>query len=165
MDFEFYLDKFKKSAKGLDKNQLDKKQLEVSVGIVLDSVFLKLYKREWTNDLNNPLNAEARIFFSIWVNEKTIGENKIFYNIHALKLRKLKGYSIISREFADSYRKEFKRHKTNWDNVNVNLGPLTLIEGWKEFNNENIENIIVNLADNFSEIDYLVDNTLKAFKK
>lgn len=164
MDFEFYLDIFKKSATRLDKTQLDKKQLEVSVGVVLDSVFLKLYKREWTNDLNNPLNAKARIFFSIWVNDKTIKENKVFYNIHALKLRKLKGYSILSREFADSYRKQFKKHKANWENVNVNLGPLTLMEGWKEFSDENLESIIVKLAGNFTEIDYLVDNTLKAFE-
>jgi len=164
MDFEFYLDKFNRSTKRLDRNQLDKKKLEVDVGIVLDSVFLKLYKREWTNDLNNPLNAEARIFFSIWVNDRTIRENKVFYNIHALKLRKLRGYSVLSKEFADSYRKQFKKHKTNWENVNVNFGPLTLMEGWREFTTENLESIIVKLADNFTEIDYLVDKTLKAFE-
>jgi len=164
MDFKFYLEKFEKSAKRLDKKQLAKKQLEVSVGVILDSVFIKLYKREWTNDLNNPLNAEARIFFSVWVNNKTIRENKMFYNIHALKLRKLKGYSILSREFADSYRKHFRKIRTNWENVNLNLGPLTLMEGWKTFSAENLESIIVNLANNFLEIDHLVDETLKEFE-
>jgi hypothetical protein len=164
MDFEFYCHKFRKAAERLDKIQLNKKQLEASVGIVLDSVFLKLYKREWTSDLNNPLNAEARIFFSVWVNDKTIQENKIYYNIHALKLRKLKGHSVLSREFADRYRKHFKKYKTNWENVNINLGPLTLMEGWKELSAENLERIIVKLADDFSEIDHLIDETLKAFK-
>jgi len=133
MDFEFYLDKFRRSAKDLDKSQLDKKRLEVSVGTVLDSVFLKLYKREWTNDLNSPMTAEARIFFSIWINDKTIRANKISYNIHAFKLRNLKGYSIVSKEFADSFRKQFKTVQDNWENVSIDFGPLTLMEGWTEF--------------------------------
>jgi len=133
MDFEFYLDKFRGSTKDLDKSQLDKKRLEVSVGTILDSVFLKLYKREWSSDLNSPLTAEARIFFSIWINDKTIRANKISYNIHAFKLRNLKGYSIASKEFADSFRKQFKTVQDNWENVSIDFGPLTLMEGWTEF--------------------------------
>jgi hypothetical protein len=164
MNFEYYLDKFKRSAAGLDKIRLDKIGLEISVGIVLDSVYLKLYKRNWTNDLSDPLNAEARIFFSIWVNEKTLQENKIFYNIHALKLRKLKGYSILSREFADSFRKQFKRYQSNWKNVSVEFGPLTLMEGWVKLEEENLENTIANLAIKFIEIESLIDNALRPFK-
>ncbi|MBK7651633.1 MAG: hypothetical protein IPJ20_14115 [Flammeovirgaceae bacterium] len=80
--------------------------MEVSVGIILDSVYLKIYKKEWTSDFSNPLNAEARIFFSIWLNDKKIQDNKIFYNIHALKLRKLKGYLILSKEFGEQFQKE-----------------------------------------------------------
>lgn len=44
---------------------INSKALEVNTGIVPDSVYLKLYKRKWTNDLNAPLAAEARIFFSV----------------------------------------------------------------------------------------------------
>ncbi len=164
MDFDFYLDKFENSSKRLDKNQLSKRQLEVSVGIVLDSVFLKLYKPAWTNDLNNPLNAEARIFFSIWVNDKTIKGNKVFYNIHALKLRKLKGYAILSRAFADSFRKQFITHQNEWENVSVKFGPLTLMEGWIEFEEDNLVKTVSTLATNFFEIDALIDNSLKPFK-
>lgn len=164
MDFENYLDKFKKSADRIDKNSLVQKELEISVGIVLDSVFLKLYKREWTNDLNNPLNAETRIFFSIWVNEKTILEKKVFYNIHAFKLRKLKGYSILSREFAESFRKQFLKYQSNWENISVEFGPLTLMQGWIELKEENFENDISNLTSNFIKIEYLIDNTLQTFQ-
>lgn len=164
MDFENYLDKFKKSADRIDKNSLVQKELEISVGIVLDSVFLKLYKREWTNDLNNPLNAETRIFFSIWVNKKTLQENKVFYNIHALKLRKLKGYSISSTEFAESFRQKFKKYQENWDNVSVKFGPLTLMEGWTEFKEENLETIVLQFAENFIEIENLIDQTLKEYE-
>ncbi len=164
MDFENYLEKFKKSANRLNKNILDQKELEISVGIVLDSVYLKLYKREWTNDLNNPLSAETRIFFSVWVNEKTLQENKVFYNIHALKLRKLKGYSILSTKFADSFRKKFKKYQDNWDNVSVKFGPLTLMEGWTEFEEENLEKIVLRFADNFIKIENLIDQTLKEYE-
>lgn len=165
MDFEHYLDKFKKSAESLDKELLNKKELEISVGIVMDSVYLKLYKREWTNDLNNPLNAEARIFFSIWVNEKTIQEKKVFYNIHALKLRKLEGYSILSRDFADRFREKFKEYQDNWVNVSVKFGPLTLMEGWTEFEEENLEKNIVQFAEKFIDIENLIDQTLKEYEK
>ncbi|MGH2666646.1 hypothetical protein [Flavobacterium sp.] len=164
MDFENYLDKFKKSADRLDKSRLDKKELEISVGIVLDSVYLKLYKREWTNDLNNPLSSETRIFFSVWVNEKTLEENKVFYNIHALKLRKLKGYSILSTKFAESFRKKFKKYQENWDNVSVKFGPLTLMEGWAYFEEENIEKIVLRFAENFVEIENLIGQTLKEYE-
>ncbi|MEO8515241.1 MAG: hypothetical protein ABI426_00780 [Flavobacterium sp.] len=165
MNFELYLNTFEKSAKKLDKTALNSKQLEVSTGIVLDSVFLKLYKQEWTNDSNDPLNAEARIFFSVWINDKTIKENKLFYNIHAFKLRKLKGYNISSREFADSFRNEFKKHQDNWENASVKFGPLTLMEGWVTFDEENLENDITKLANNFIAIESLIDNTLRSFKK
>jgi hypothetical protein len=99
------------------------------------------------------------------VNDKTIKQNKVFYNIHALKLRELKGYSIPSTEFAINFRKDFKSFEHHWENVSVSFGPLTLMEGWKSFDMENLENIINTLANNFLEIEYLIDNTLKPFKK
>ena len=164
MDNEYFLDKFKRVADSIDKSILDQNGLEISIGIVLNSVYSKLYKPEWTNDINNPLDAEARIFFSIWVNEKTILEKKVFYNIHAFKLRKLKGYSILSREFAESFRKQFLKYQSNWENISVEFGPLTLMQGWIELKEENFENDISNLTSNFIKIEYLIDNTLQTFQ-
>lgn len=164
MDFEHYLEKFKKSADSIDKSRLDKAKLEISVGIVLDSVYLKLYKTEWTNDLSNPLSAESRIFFSVWLSEKTLREHKVFYNIHALKLRKLKGFSILSIKFADSFRKKFKKYEGNWSNISVKFGPLTLMEGWIEFKEENLEKDVLRFAENFIEIENLIDQTLKEYE-
>jgi hypothetical protein len=164
MDFEYYLEKFRKSADQLDKKILDAKQLEVNVGITLNSAVLKLYKRKWTNDKTDPINSKTRIFFAIWVNEETIKRNKIFYNIHALKLRQLKGYSITSREFANSFRRDFKKYETDWENVNLKFGPLTLMEGWEYFENESLEKIILKLANNFLQIEHLIENTLKEFE-
>ena len=164
MNYEYYLEKFRKSAERIDKKMLNEKHLEIYVGVTLDSVVLKLYKTEWTNDKTDPINAKTRIFFAIWVNDETIKRNKVFYNIHALKLRELKGYSITSRAFAESFREDFMKFERNWENVSVEFGPLTLMEGWEHFENENLENIIVKLANNFSSIEYLIDNTLEKFE-
>ena len=164
MNYEYYLEKFRKSAERIDKKMLNEKHLEIYVGVTLDSVVLKLYKTEWTNDKTDPINAKTRIFFAIWLNDETIKRNKVFYNIHALKLRELKGYSITSRAFANSFREDFMKFERNWENVSVEFGPLTLMEGWEHFENENLEKIILKLANNFSSIEYLIDNTLEKFE-
>jgi hypothetical protein len=165
LDTSFYLNKFQATAEQLDKKLLNKKQIEVAVGEVLDSVFLKLYKKSWATPLQNPLTAESRIFFSIWINDSAIAEQKILYNIHAFKLRHLKGYHIQSRKFADSFRASFKNFEHKWQNVSVNFGPITLMEGWLKIDLENFQDEILELANCFLEIEHIVDNTLIKFRK
>lgn len=164
MDYEYFLEKFRKSAAGIDESLLNKRQLKVYVGLTLNSVVLKLYKTEWTNDPADPINSKTRIFFAIWVNDETIKKNQIFYNIHALKLRELKGYSITSRDFANHFRNKFKPFEEAWKNVSAAFGPLTLMEGWEKFEDENLEKTILRLANNFLEIDHLIDDTLRKFR-
>lgn len=164
MDYKHYLSTFQKASALLDKKVLREKQLEVAVGEVLNSVFLKLYKKSWTNPSKDPLTSESRIFFSIWTNNSAIEEQKIYYNIHALKLRHLKGYKIQSRQFADIFRDSFKSVDKKWENVSVKFGPLTLMEGWLKVDPDNFQKEIVELANNFIEIEHLVDDTLAYFK-
>ena len=164
MDNEYYLERFQKAASQLDKKQLHKKQTEVAVGIVLNSVFLKMYKKPWATLFQDPLTADSRIFFSVWINDSTIKEQKLFYNIHALKLRQLKGYSIQSREFAKIFTRNFKAFSYKWQNVSLDFGPLTLMEGWIKIDLENFQHDIFELANNFLEITHLVDNTLTNFE-
>jgi len=164
MDFTLYVDRFQKVADQLDKKVLDKKQIEVAIGIYMDSVFLKLFKKGWANKSQDPLIAESRIFFSVWVNDPIINEQKIFYNIHALKLRQLNGYSITSRAFADNFRKRFKPMEHQWPNVSMKFGPQTLMEGWVKADTGNYQEKISKLADQFLEIDYLIDDNLALFK-
>ena len=166
MDTSFYLDKFQKAASQLDKKLLIKKKVEATVVMFgEDCVVLKLYKTDWANLLQDPLASTSRIFFSVWVSGSTIHEQKIFYNIHALKLRKLKGYSIQSRKFAGIFRESFKNFEHKWENISVNFGPLTLMEGWVKMNLESLQDEILKLANNFLEIEHLVDKTLAHFKK
>jgi hypothetical protein len=164
MDFKNYLHAFQKTADQLDKIRLKEKRIEVAVGIVLNSVFLKLYKKSWANEVQDPLTSEARIFFSVWVNDSTIKDKKLFYNIHALKLRKLKGYRIESGKFATTFRTQFRNFEHQWENVSVDFGPLTLMEGWLKVDLESFQNQVSGLANNFLEIEHLVDETLAVFR-
>jgi hypothetical protein len=165
MDTAFYIEKFQKAADRLNKQLFSENEIELAVGVVLDSVFLKLYKKSWASPLQDPLTAESRIFFSIWINDTAIEEQKILYNIHALKLRHLKGYSLESRKFADAFRSDFKVFEPQWPNVSVKFGPLTLMEGWVKVDLIDFQDEILALANNFLAIAHLVDDTLVEFKK
>jgi len=164
MNTNFYLENFQKIVDQLDSKLLNAKSIEVSVGIYLDSVFIKLYKKSWASNSQEPLTAESRIFFSVWVNDSTLQKQKIMYNIHALKLRKLSSYKIQSRKFAEVFRESFKNHENKWQNVSTNHGPLTLMEGWIQLDLENLQEEVLKLANNFLEIEHLVDDTLDKFK-
>jgi hypothetical protein len=159
------MDKFQQAADKLDKRVLSQKQVESAVVMYgEDSIVLKLYKRCWANQFQDPLTAASRIFFSVWVSGSSIKEQKLLYNIHALKPRKLKGYAIQSRKFAEIFRYRFKPYEHTWKNVSVDFGPLTLMEGWLTIDVEDFQDDILKLANNFLEIAHLVDDTLACFK-
>jgi hypothetical protein len=164
MDTNFYLKIFQNTADKIDKSIMASKQLEAATGLYGDSVFLKLYKRSWAGPSPDPLTAPSRIFFSIWINDASISEQKILYNIHAFKLRHLKGYSIASRKFADSFRTSFSEFEQQWPNVSLNYGPLTLMQGWIKHDPEKMQDEILGLYKNFLELEPLIDQTLAKFK-
>ncbi|ALL06113.1 hypothetical protein AQ505_11790 [Pedobacter sp. PACM 27299] len=153
------------AADQIDQQLLRERGLETAVVTFgEDCVVLKLYKRSWANQFQDPLTAESRIFFSVWISDSAIKEQKLLYNIHALKLRKLKGYSIESRKFAAIFRSDFKDFEHQWENVRVDYGPLTLMEGWLKIDQENLQDQILKLANHFFEIAHLIDGTLAHFK-
>lgn len=164
MDFPLYQKKFQSAADQLDKKNLNRKRIDVWVGVELDSVCLKLYKTAWTNNFQNPMASESRIFFSIWVNELSIKEQKLFYNIQAFKLRELNGYSIVGKNFAEEFRKRFSS-EAHWPNVNTAFGPQTLMEGWQKVDMENLNQQVADLANHFLDIENVIDEVLETFKK
>jgi hypothetical protein len=164
MDYNFYKRKFEEAIEDIFFKQFDDFGLKLSVEEVLESVALKIYKPEWSNDFQSPLHSTSRIFFSVWVNDKTIKEGKLYYNIHALKLRELKGYKISSRDFAEKFRDKFTEYQKEWKNVEVNFGPLTLMEGWIELKNNTIKNDLIDLSQKFLKICPLVDKTIEHYK-
>ncbi|MEZ5014952.1 MAG: hypothetical protein R2794_11735 [Chitinophagales bacterium] len=163
MEYTHYLELFNNAAASIDKQLLQRKNLLMHVGVTLQSVVFKLYKAEWTSDSKDPLNAPSRIFFAIWVNEETLRQDKIYYNIHAFKLRELKGYSIKSRDFAEKFRQAFKAFEHQWEHVSVQFGPLTLMEGWKFLDKDDLGSVIEKWAYQFLQIEYIIDELLDKY--
>lgn len=160
-----YLPDFEKAAYQLDPAILAGKNLRVEVGVWMDSAVLRLCKNTWANKPHEKPQTDAAIFFSIWANEQTVKQGRLYYNIHALKLRLLKGYKLTSKPFAAAFRAEFKRFEHDWPNVSVDFGPLTLMEGWVTFNEATLQEDICRLTVKFCEIDSLIDGLLAEFKK
>lgn len=165
METTYYLAKFKNSADHFNKQLFNQKNLEYKVGVWLASVALKIQKKVWINTSPTARPFEESIFFSVWLNDESIQKGKLRYNIHALKLRQLAGYSIKSRDFADAFRLRFKKFEKKWPNVSVNFGPLTLMEGWVTIDEDNLESLISDLAYRFLEIESIIDDLLAQRKK
>jgi hypothetical protein len=70
----------------------------------------------------------------------------------------------LSRKFATTFRDSFKEFEHKWKNVSVKFGPQTLMEGWLKIDLGNFQDDILELANNFLEIEYLVDDALAKFK-
>jgi hypothetical protein len=79
-------------------------------------------------------------------------------------LRQLNGYSITSREFAAAFRRKFKDLKDQWPNTGIDFGPQTLMQGWEKVDAGSVQDDIVGLANQFLEIDHLVDDLLDEYK-
>ncbi len=162
MDSSLYRKGFQKAVDQMDRKLLDQKQLNIWIGKFLQCDVLKIFKNPWANPSKDPVTSPSRIFFSIWVDPAK--KEKLFYNIHALKLRQLKGYKIESRKFAEIFRKEFKEFSHKWENVSIEFGPLTLMQGSVSLDPKNFPNQVLRLSNNFLEIEHLIDNTLAGFK-
>jgi len=125
---------------------------------------LKLQKAGWTNDDMRFVPNLTGVFFSIWVDDEAVKQNRIKYNIHALKLRQLAGYQLTSRAFANEFRDRFKPQQESWPNVSVDYGPQTLMQGWIERSERTINRDLLNLMDRFGEVSPIIDELLKMGK-
>ena len=164
MDTNLYLPLFQQAVDQLDKTKLNHKQLQAETGVWLDTVILRIQKQHWANNPGEKPQTGSAIFFSIWIDDGDSSDPKLFYNIYALKLRKLNGYVQTSRKFADDFRAQFEDLKHDWPNVSTNFGPQTLIQGWQPVNLEYLVIDILKIANKFTEIDFIIDNLLNSRK-
>jgi len=123
-----YLDLFRRVVDG-NSETLECYQLVPFVGEWFQSVVIKLQKPGWSSTALHENPIHAGIFFSIWVSPADIEKGLVRYNIHALQMRALPGHAIKSREFAEAFRAAFEAHRAEWENVRVDFGPQTLMEG------------------------------------
>ncbi len=121
---------------------------------------LKLQKTGWTNDDMQTVPNKSGIFFSIWMDDDACQKNRVKYNIHALKLRQLRGYKMTSRNFAQEFRHRFAGVQRHWPNVSVDFGPLTLMEGWIDTAARTFEHDAMKLMNRFEEISPIIDELL-----
>ena len=161
----YYLNIFRKISEKIELKLMSEYQMEIITGCLLDSVVMKIRKRNWYNSTETDEKNRSSIFFSVWIEDKSLIRNLIYYNIHALKLRHLKGYNIESRKFAEAFRDKFKKYKYQWPNVSVSYGPQTLMQGRIEINTESFEADIIALIIRFLEIEYIIDDLLEERKK
>ncbi|WP_131707621.1 hypothetical protein [Chryseobacterium angstadtii] len=164
MDNHFYVQKFQEAVDTISLKEFTHAGLKFSVDFILESIALKIYKPEWSSNMESPIDAPGRIFFSVWVNEKSVEQKKVYYNIHALKLRNIKGYTIQARSFADDFRKRFEEDCQNWENVSVKYGPLTLMEGWIELNPDHLVKDLHFLAEKFLNLSPVIDEILTSYR-
>jgi len=209
MDTHFYLSAFESAIAKCRDQHSDKQQsrephprephprdqhprdpdLHYFAGPVLASIALKVYKPEWASDPQNPLTSPGRIFFSVWVADKSVQQSRLLYNIHALKLRQFKTHRIASRDFAMQFRTKFQPHAHQWPNLSLDYGPLTLMQGWtpldpatletkaiktktietkaietKAIETKTIETKAIQLIRQFEAISPLIDHTLRSFR-
>lgn len=156
----FYHNCLLKIAVKIHNKYSEKYGLDVKTGIWLESAVLKIQKKNWESN-SEVKNFKSTIFFSVWLEEKGLRKNRIYYNIHAFKLRHFKGYNIESRNFAEEFRKKFKKFESQFPNVSMNFGPLTLMQGWIELNPSKLENDIYNLTEQFFKIQFIIDDLLE----
>lgn len=161
---EDYLAVFKRAA-DRRRSEIEKCKFEVTVGSWLESSVLKLQKRHWASDGKKPNAARSEIFFSVWTNAKGVKLNRAFYNIHALRLRGLRGHKLESWEFASAFRAEFAARQKVWPNVSVDFGPGNLMEGWIVLGQERLEESIADLITRFVPLADCIDRLLEKRKK
>lgn len=160
---ENYLKAFRRIASRV-RPSLEKEQIEVHVGSWLGSAAVKLQKPRWSGEKPVAAPATTGIFFSVWIEEKSLKKNRVFYNVHALRLRNLGGYTIQSREFAGAFRTKFAPTSGGWPNVSVDYGPQTLMQGWIELNPAHLENDVVALVCRFVPLASTIDALLEERK-
>jgi hypothetical protein len=106
------------------------------------------------------VSNESGIFFSLWLDPHSLRQQRVLYNIHALRLRALVGYTLTSREFARAFRQAFEPLRASWPNVETDRGPQTLMEGWIPLLGNSFHPDLLRLLVRFEKISPLIDRLL-----
>ena len=143
-----------------DEGRPERDELVCKQGFYDGCPVLKLQKASWTNDRMDHVPNKTGVFFSVWVDGNVASTNRANYNIHALKLRQLAGYSITSRAFASDFRTAFASMRESWPNVSLDYGPLTLMQGWIDIDRARFEDEVLLLMERFEHVSPVIDRLL-----
>jgi hypothetical protein len=134
--------------------------LTIKAGEGLGAAVLKLLKTEWTSDNHTQLLNTNGLFFSVWVDAACEAKGIARYNLHAKKLREIKGQSFAAREFARSFRAQGKDELEGWPNWSYPKGPITLFEGHFPLDTKTLRTETSKLMDRFAQLTPLLDRLL-----
>jgi len=138
------------------KHGLICKQLEYSGEVAC----LYLAKEHWTNRFDPERESTIGVFFSAWVSPELLKKQEFAYTIHSKQLRKLPGYRLASREFADEFRDLVRTRVASWPNIRMDYGPVTLLEGKDTCEldsfEKNVEKRVSDFVGIHEEIDRLI---------
>lgn len=135
--------------------ELEKHQLITRTGVWLDSAALKILKPHWSD------GAGHETFFSVWADARDLKKGRFNYNIHALKMRLLPGYSMSAGDFVFGFRERFAKAGGNWPNMSMDYGPQTLFQGWMPFDVRTFRTDVISLVNGFVAIHRIIDEVLE----
>ena len=127
-----------------------------------DDPVLYLARSHWTNRFDEKRESTIGLFFAIWVSPVLLKENRFAYNIHSKQLRKLVGYKLTSRKFAEEFRRAVEANVRSWPGVSLSYGPGTLLEGRDICNIDDFANKVERRIEGFVGIYKVIDDLLEA---
>jgi hypothetical protein len=137
-------------------------KLLLKTGEGLGAAVLKIMKPAWSTDAPEDLLNTNGLFFSIWVDAACEAKGVARYNLHAKKLRALKGETFAAREFARSFRAAAKSDLAAWPNCTFPVGPITLFEGHLPLDETTLQAETNKLVDRFVKLTPLIEQRLAA---
>jgi hypothetical protein len=101
------------------------------------------------------------LFFSVWVDADCEAKGVARYNLHAKKLRMIKGEKFAAREFVRAFRAQCGDRLKDWPHWSYPKGPITLFEGHIRLDAATLEAETAALIGRFAALTPLLDRVLE----
>ena len=134
--------------------------LTIKTGEGLGAVLMKVMRPSWTTDNPDELLNTNGLFFSIWIDAACEAKGIVRYNLHARKLRFIKGEAFAARDFARKVRADAKSELASWPNCTFPPGPITLFEGHFALDEKTLHAETSAMMDRFAKLTPMLDGVL-----
>ena len=134
--------------------------LSIKTGEGLGAVMMKVLRPSWTTDKPDELLNTNGLFFSIWIDAACEDKGIVRYNLHAKKLRHIKGEAFAARDFARRLRADAKSELATWPNCTFPPGPITLFEGHFALDEKTLHAETSAMMDRFAKFTPMLDGVL-----
>ncbi len=124
---------------------------------------LYVAKPHWTNRFDAEKDSTIGLFFAIWVTPQLIERKQFAYNLHSKQLRNLPGYKVTSRKFASEFRIAIKDKVSDWPEISLDYGPVTLFEGRDSCERDSFAQKVEQRVTAFVKIHAEVDTLLAGY--